>query len=99
MIRYPAVLDGKKGAYGLVIPDIPGAYAMGATVEEVLADAEDMLPEFVEALKARNGSIAPPRDIENVTLEPGETVVYVTLREPDTSIGKTQPSHRQQQSP
>ena len=96
MTPYPAVLDGKEGAYGLVIPDIPGAYAMGATVEEVLADAEDMLPEFIEAVKAHGGSIAPPRDIENVTLEPGETVVYVTLREPDTSIGGTQPSYRQQ---
>lgn len=97
MVRYPAVLDGVKGAYGLVIPDIPGAYAMGATVEEVLADAEDMLPEFVELVKTRGGSIAPPRDIGNLTLEPGETVVYVTLREPDTSIGGAQPSHRQQQ--
>ena len=47
MTRYPAILDGKNGAYGLVIPDIPGAYAMGATLEQVLADAEDMLPEFI----------------------------------------------------
>ena len=96
MTRYPAILDGKNGAYGLVIPDIPGAYAMGAALEQVLADAEDMLPEFVELIKAHGGTISPPRDMEDVTLEPGETLVYVTLREPDESVGKPQPSHGQQ---
>ena len=96
MTRYPAILDGKNGAYGLVIPDIPGTNAMGATLEEVLADAEDMLPEFVELVRARGGTISPPRDMEDVTLEPGETLVYVTLREPDARVGEIQPSHRQQ---
>ena len=39
MVKYPAVIDGERGAYGVVIPDLSGAYAMGATVDEALADA------------------------------------------------------------
>ena len=69
---------------------------MAATLEQVLADAEDMLPEFIEVVKARGGTIAPPSDTQEIPLEPGETLVYVTLREPDAGVGETQPSHRQQ---
>jgi hypothetical protein len=44
MVRYPAVVDGKRGAYGVVVHGIPGAcVAMGDTVDEALADAEEAL--------------------------------------------------------
>ena len=29
--RYPALIDGDEGAYGVVFPDIPGVGAMGHT--------------------------------------------------------------------
>ena len=34
MIRYPALIDGDEGVYGVVFPDIPGVGAMGHTVDE-----------------------------------------------------------------
>ena len=49
--KYPAVIDGERGAYGVVVPDLRGAYAIGATVDEALADTEDMLPEFLDVLR------------------------------------------------
>ena len=53
MTRYPAVIDGERGAYGVVIPDMPGACcAMGDTVDEALANAEDVLADFVDLLEA-----------------------------------------------
>ena len=39
MIRYPALIDGDEGAYGVVFPDIPGVGAMGHTVDEALGHA------------------------------------------------------------
>ena len=39
-MRYPAVIDGERGAYGIAIPDLPGAFAAGATVDEALANPE-----------------------------------------------------------
>ena len=46
MIRYPALLDGEEGAYGVVFPDIPGVGAMGHTVDEALANAEEVLRDY-----------------------------------------------------
>ena len=42
-MRYPAVIDGKKGAYGATFPDLPGIVAMGETLDEVLVNAEEAL--------------------------------------------------------
>ena len=83
MTRYPAIIDGEFGAYGVVIPDIPGAcVAMGNTVDEALADAEEVLAEFVEMILADGDPIPEPSTLEDVALEPGEMVAYVTLRTP-----------------
>ncbi len=82
IIKYPAIIDGDRGAYGVVIPDLRGAYAMGATVDEALADAEDMLPEFLDVLLEHGDPIPPPSAAEDVELRLGEMLAFVTLRAP-----------------
>ncbi len=82
MLRYPVVIDGEKGAYGIVFPDLPGAFAMGATVDEALADAEDMLPSYVNVMEAKGQKVPPPSAVEDVELQPGEMVAFVTLGTP-----------------
>lgn len=83
MTRYPAVIDGERGAYGVVIPDMPGACcAMGATVDEALSNAEAALTDFVDLLNEKGETIPPPSAVENVELEPGEMVAFVTLKTP-----------------
>ena len=82
VIKYPAVIDGERGAYGVVIPDLRGAYAMGTTVDEALADAEEMLPEFLEVLRESGVPIPPPRSPEDVELQPGEMLAFVEVRVP-----------------
>ena len=79
-IKYPAVIDGDVGAYGVVLPDLPGAYAMGATVDEALADAESMLPEFLEVWKESGKTIPIPKAVGDIALQPGEMLAFVTLR-------------------
>lgn len=87
MLRYPVVIDGGKGAYGIVFPDLPGAFAMGATVDEALADAEDMLPSYVKVMEAKGQKIPPPSAVEDVELQPGEMVAFVALRHPVAAQG------------
>ena len=38
-MRYPALIDGEAGAYGVVFPDLPGCVAMGSTIDEALGNA------------------------------------------------------------
>ena len=39
-IRYPALIDGAKGVYGVSFPDLPGIVAMGDTIDEALLNVE-----------------------------------------------------------
>ena len=86
MNRYPAIVDGCKGAYGVVIPDIPGACcAMGSTVDEALLNAEDALPAFVSMLEEDCKDIPSPSSIDDISLEVVEMIAYVTLKTPVTT--------------
>ena len=89
-MKYPAVIDGSRGAYGVVVPDIPGACcAMGDTVDEALTNAEDVLADFVGILEEEGKSIPPPSPIDDIPLQPGEMVAYVTLKSPAASYHTT----------
>ena len=80
VVKYPAVIDGKLGAYGVVIPDMPGACcAMGATVDEALSQAEEALVDFVDILEEQGRSVPAPSAAEDVELQPGEMIAYVGL--------------------
>ena len=36
MARYPAPINGERGAYGVMFPDLPGIVAMGNSVDDAL---------------------------------------------------------------
>lgn len=81
MIRYPALIDGKNGAYGVVFPDWPGIAAMGATIDEAMVNAEDALQDA--AAEARADGTAPPEPSipEAVEVPPGNILTSVPLIE------------------
>ena len=78
-IRYPTLIDGEDGAYGVVFPDLPGCVAMGATVDEALTQAEEAARDWVESMEAHGQSIPAPSDPENVEVAPGSTLTSVSL--------------------
>ena len=41
MTRYVALVDGKRGSYGVTVPDLPGCTSAAATTDEVLRRATD----------------------------------------------------------
>ncbi len=83
-VKYPALIDGELGAYGVVIPDVSGCYAMGTTVDEALVDAEDGLADFYELFMERGKEWPSPSDPVSLHLEPGEMIAFVPLRVPAT---------------
>jgi len=70
MPRYAALVDGKKGAYGVVIPDLPGCTAMGKTVDEALRNAAGAAAAWARVAKADGVKIAAPRPIEAFRRDP-----------------------------
>jgi predicted RNase H-like HicB family nuclease len=66
MARYIALIDGKAGAYGVMFPDLPGCVAMGWTVEDVLANVEQSLRDWVEAIEENGEKVPTPKAIEKL---------------------------------
>ena len=69
--RYIALMDGKRGAYGVVFPDLPGCTAMGRTTDEALSNAIDAARDWAEAVHESNGGRLPrPRTAEALRSDP-----------------------------
>ena len=79
MDRYPALIDGEEGAYGVTFPDLPGIVAMGETVDEALVNAEEALRECALEMENDNETIAPPSALEMVEVPCGNVLLSVPL--------------------
>ena len=79
MIRYPALIDGEKGAYGVSFPDIPGVVAMGVTMDEALLNAEEALRDYVIETEKTGDELVSPSLIEEIETPAGSALVSVSL--------------------
>ena len=78
-MRYPALIDGESGAYGIVFPDLPGIVAMGTTIEEVICRGEEALQDYVlEAVKDGTDLVCPTA-LEDVEVPPGNVLTSILL--------------------
>ena len=89
MIRYPALIDGDNGAFGVVFPDIPGVGAMGHTVDEALLNAEDALRDYAIEAEKDGEELAEPSPFQTIETPTWEST-YV--HPPYTHIGQERSS-------
>lgn len=64
--RYAALIDGKRGAYGVTFPDLPGCTAMGRTLDEAFQHAAEAVGEWAQAV----GRLPRPRSLEALRGDP-----------------------------
>ncbi|MGC2395785.1 MAG: type II toxin-antitoxin system HicB family antitoxin [Rhodomicrobium sp.] len=64
--RFVVVIDGKPGAFGLWVPDMPGCTSMGETVDEALRNAQEALRMWAEDAIADGESVPAPRIFEEI---------------------------------
>ena len=74
MVRYPALIDGEKGACGVSFPDISGVVAMGVTIDDALLNAEEALRDYVIEAEQAGENLVSTSSIEEV-----ETLASVAL--------------------
>ena len=79
MIRFPALIDGEEGAYGVVFPDIPGVAAMGPTIDEALINAEEALRDYALETERDGDELATASPIQFVETPPGNQLVSIPL--------------------
>ncbi len=69
MARYVAIVDGKPGAFGVVVPDLPGCTSAGATVDDALRNAVEAVTLWIEDARADGEKIPKPRSAETLREE------------------------------
>ena len=79
MARYPALIDGAKGAYGVAFPDLPGIVAMGATLEEAMLNAEAALQDAALEAERDGMALSPPSALEDVDVPAGSALSSILL--------------------
>lgn len=87
MARYVAIVDGTPGAYGIVVPDLPGCTSGGTTVDHALRNAVEAVTLWVEDARADGERIPRPRTAEKLRADPdvaaalseGGVLAYVPL--------------------
>ena len=88
MARYPALIDGETGAYGVTFPDLPGVVAMGATLDEALLNAEEALRDYAtETEKDGRPIVAPKRARRRVACRG----LHARHGSPDSSLRSQRP--------
>ena len=79
MYRYPALIDGKKGAYGVSFPDLPGVVAMGKTIDEAMAHGEEALRDYAIETGKDGSELTPPSAMEDVEVPTGYALVPIPM--------------------
>jgi predicted RNase H-like HicB family nuclease len=64
ILHYPVVIHKDPGSdYGVTVPDLPGCFSAGSTVDEALTMAKEAIELHLEGLAADGESIPRPKPI------------------------------------
>jgi predicted RNase H-like HicB family nuclease len=67
-MRYPIAIEmaGDSTAYGIVVPDLPGCFSAGDTLDEALKNAEEAAAAWIDASLDSGGALPPPSALEAI---------------------------------
>ena len=65
-MRYPIAIEpgSESTAWGVVVPDLPGCFSAGDTLEQAMVQAEDAITAWIEVAIDAGQDIPAPSDIE-----------------------------------
>ncbi|MXY95150.1 MAG: hypothetical protein F4047_14965 [Caldilineaceae bacterium SB0670_bin_27] len=78
-MRYTALIDGERGAYGIVFPDIEGIAAMGETLDEVILNGAAVLQDYAIEMERDGQELVPPSTLEEVEVPEGCALTSIVL--------------------
>jgi predicted RNase H-like HicB family nuclease len=67
-MRYPVVIEEGAGgiAFGVVVPDLPGCFSAGDTLDEAMANVEEAAAAWIDATLDAGGSVPAPSSLEEI---------------------------------
>ena len=68
-MKYPVVIHKESSSdFGVTVPDLPGCYSAGTTMEEALESAQEAVLTHVEGLLMDQEPIPTPSSVESLLL-------------------------------
>jgi len=71
-MRYPVAIEvgDENAAFGVVVPDLPGCFSAGDTLDEALSAAEEAVAGWIDATLDAGGKIPAPSALDDIRLIP-----------------------------
>jgi predicted RNase H-like HicB family nuclease len=71
-VRYPIAIEigTESTAYGVVVPDLPGCFSAGETIDYAVIAAEEAATAWIEATLDAGGTVPAPSSIETLRAQP-----------------------------
>lgn len=71
-MRYPIVIEPgtETTAFGVVVPDLPGCFSAGDSLDEAIAGAEEAAAAWIDEALDSGDPIPPPSGLETVRQNP-----------------------------
>lgn len=85
IFTYPALVHDDPAGLWLEFPDLPGCQTYSATLDELLADAEEALECYVVEELEHSGKLPKPSDMKTIAAEGSD---FATLIRVDADIAK-----------
>jgi predicted RNase H-like HicB family nuclease len=88
MIHYPIAIESRtdQAAYGVVVPDLPGCFSAGDTLEEAIAGAEEASLAWIETALDAGDPIPHPSSLEAIRAKPEFTGWILSLVAVDPAV-------------
>ncbi|HWS03277.1 MAG TPA: type II toxin-antitoxin system HicB family antitoxin [Gammaproteobacteria bacterium] len=65
-MRYPVVIHKDPDSdYGVTVPDLPGCFSAGTTLDEVLVNAREAIECHIEGLLSEGEALSQPGSVED----------------------------------
>lgn len=72
MLRYPVAIEigDETTAYGVAVPDLPGCFSAGDTLDEALSHAEEAAAAWIDAALDAGEAVPAPSELEELRRHP-----------------------------
>jgi len=94
-MRYPIAIEpgNDREAFGVVVPDLPGCFSAGDTLDEALGNAGEAIALWIETVLDDGGTVPPPGRLETHSADPEFAGWVWALAEVDPALFSEQAQH------
>ena len=95
-MKYPIAIEpgDEATAFGVVVPDLPGCFSAGDTLDEAYTNAADAIELWVETTLETGGTVPAPGSLQALRRDPDLAGWIVDMVEVDLSGLLAQESQR-----